>query len=90
MPQDTIDSQRLLKSDARSVGANQGPRHPAHLVRGRQYRQTVLGQYANRRSGTSVAPGGEMDSTEVIYLPTASGPWPRRSTAGSTPSTRTT
>ncbi|WP_170146208.1 hypothetical protein [Paracidovorax anthurii] len=34
---------------------------------------TVLGQYGNRRSGNSTAPAGEMESTEVIYLPTVSG-----------------
>ncbi|MDH4466358.1 MAG: hypothetical protein QE290_20190 [Acidovorax sp.] len=49
---------------------------------------TVLGVYGNRRSTTSAAPTGEMDSTEVIYLPTPGGPMPllRKSTAGRTPS----
>ncbi|WP_284406986.1 hypothetical protein [Acidovorax sp. SUPP3434] len=36
----------------------------------------MLGQYGNRGSGNSAAPAGEMDSTEVIYLPTTSGPMP--------------
>lgn len=37
---------------------------------------TVLGQYSNRRSSNSSASAGEMDSTEIIYLPTAGGPMP--------------
>ncbi len=37
---------------------------------------TVLGQYANQRSANSAAPAGQNDSTEIIYLPTASGPMP--------------
>jgi RHS repeat-associated protein len=37
---------------------------------------TVLGQYANQRSANSAAPAGQSDSTEIIYLPTASGPMP--------------
>ncbi|GAA6121148.1 hypothetical protein [Acidovorax sp. FG27] len=35
---------------------------------------TVLDQYSNQRSTGSAAPTGEMDSTKIIYLPTASGP----------------
>lgn len=33
----------------------------------------LLGTYSNQRSASSAAPAGEMDSTEVIYLPTAQG-----------------
>ncbi|WCM95456.1 hypothetical protein M5C99_22040 [Acidovorax sp. NCPPB 2350] len=43
---------------------------------------TVLGQYGNRRNGNSTAPAGEMESTEVIYLPTVSGPDRCGSTCG--------
>ncbi len=36
----------------------------------------MLGQYSNQRSTHSAAPAGEADSTEVLWLPTASGPMP--------------
>jgi len=36
----------------------------------------IIGTYRNQRSASSVAPAGEMDSTEVIYLPTAQGMTP--------------
>ncbi|PJO36199.1 hypothetical protein CTI10_024000 [Delftia acidovorans] len=36
----------------------------------------MLGQYVNQRSANSAAPAGQNDSTEIIYLPTASGPMP--------------
>ena len=36
----------------------------------------MLGQYSNQRSTNSAAPAGEADSTEVLWLPTASGPMP--------------
>jgi len=68
--------QRLLKSDARSVGANQAPANQHTVYADDGIGSTVLGQYANRRSSTSAAPQNEADSTEIIYLPTASGPLP--------------
>ncbi|QNP59937.1 RHS repeat protein [Paenacidovorax monticola] len=68
--------QRLLKSDARSVGANQTPATQHTVYADDGIGSTVLGQYANRRSSTSAAPQNEADSTEIIYLPTASGPLP--------------
>ncbi|KAB2900813.1 MAG: RHS repeat protein, partial [Burkholderiaceae bacterium] len=68
--------QRLLKSDARSVGANQAPATQHTVYADDGIGSTVLGQYANRRSSTSAAPQNEADSTEIIYLPTASGPLP--------------
>ncbi|QNP59925.1 RHS repeat-associated core domain-containing protein [Paenacidovorax monticola] len=78
LPQGTTDSlsQRLLKSDARSVGANQTPATQHTVYADDGIGSTVLGQYANRRSSTSAAPQNEADSTEIIYLPTASGPLP--------------
>ena len=36
----------------------------------------MLGQFGRRRSVDSAASAGEMDSTEIIYLPTAAGPMP--------------
>ncbi|WP_416208900.1 RHS repeat-associated core domain-containing protein [Acidovorax sacchari] len=68
--------QRVLKRDARLSGQD----HPA-ITQQTVYAEdgigsTVLGQYGNRRSSDSAAPAGEMDSTEVIWLPTATGPMP--------------
>ncbi|MDA8449581.1 polymorphic toxin type 37 domain-containing protein [Acidovorax sp. GBBC 3332] len=68
--------QRVLKRDARLSGQD----HPA-TTQQTVYAEdgigsTVLGQYGNRRSSDSAAPASEMDSTEVIWLPTATGPMP--------------
>ncbi len=68
--------QRVLKRDARLSGQD----HPA-ITQQTVYAEdgigsTVLGQYGNRRSSDSGAPASEMDSTEVIWLPTAAGPMP--------------
>ncbi|WP_275444447.1 RHS repeat-associated core domain-containing protein [Delftia tsuruhatensis] len=65
--------QRVLKSDARGAGQ---PITVQTLYAEDGMGSTVLGQYANQRSANSAAPAGQSDSTEVIYLPTASGPMP--------------
>ncbi|MCT6721673.1 RHS repeat-associated core domain-containing protein [Acidovorax sp. K2F] len=67
-------AQRLSKSDARLSTTTPLTEHAVYADDG--IGSTVLGQYGNRRSATSAAPAGEMDSTEVIYLPTAGGPMP--------------
>ncbi|GKS85427.1 RHS repeat-associated core domain-containing protein [Acidovorax sp. SUPP1855] len=69
-------SQRVFKSDARLSGANNPAITQQTVCAEDGIGSTVLGQYGNRRSSNSAAPAGEMDSTEVIYLPTASGPMP--------------
>ncbi|GKS85425.1 hypothetical protein AVMA1855_14755 [Acidovorax sp. SUPP1855] len=69
-------SQRVFKSDARLSGANNPAITQQTVYAEDGIGSTVLGQYGNRRSSNSAAPAGEMDSTEVIYLPTASGPMP--------------
>ncbi|WCM87852.1 RHS repeat-associated core domain-containing protein [Acidovorax sp. NCPPB 3576] len=68
--------QRVFKSDARLSGANNPAITTQTVYAEDGIGSTVLGQYGNRRSSNSAAPAGEMDSTEVIYLPTASGPMP--------------
>lgn len=71
-----ILGQRLLKSDARLSGTAVPPVTQQTVYAEDGIGSTVLGNYSNRRSTDSAAPAGEMDSTEVIYLPTASGPIP--------------
>ncbi|WCM93295.1 DUF6531 domain-containing protein [Acidovorax sp. NCPPB 2350] len=68
--------QRVFKRDARLSGAENPAITQQTVYAEDGIGSTVLGQYANRRSGDSAAPAGEMDSTEVIWLPTASGPMP--------------
>ncbi|SFE05159.1 RHS repeat-associated core domain-containing protein, partial [Paracidovorax konjaci] len=69
--------QRVLKSDARVAGTNAASAITLQTVYAEDgIGSTVLGQYGNRRSNNSAAPASEMDSTEVIWLPTASGPLP--------------
>ncbi|WP_146749413.1 RHS repeat-associated core domain-containing protein [Paracidovorax anthurii] len=69
--------QRVFKSDARTSGTNASSAITQQTVYAEDgIGSTVLGQYGNRRSSNSGAPTGEMDSTEVIWLPTASGPLP--------------
>ncbi|GKS93401.1 RHS repeat-associated core domain-containing protein [Acidovorax sp. SUPP2825] len=68
--------QRVFKSDARLSGANNPAITQQTVYAEDGIGSTVLGQYGNRRSSNSAAPAGEMDSTEVIYLPTAGGPMP--------------
>ena len=68
--------QRLLKSDARLTGNVGTPSTQQTVYAEDGIGSTVLGQYRNQRSSDSGAPAGEMDSTEVIYLPTANGPLP--------------
>lgn len=68
--------QRIVKSDARLSGSTNTPITQQTVYAEDDIGSTVLGQYGNRRSTSSPAPAGEMDSTEVIYLPTASGPMP--------------
>ncbi|MBF9263518.1 RHS repeat-associated core domain-containing protein [Paracidovorax cattleyae] len=69
--------QRVLKSDARISGTNANSAITLQTVYADDgIGSTVLGQYGNRRSSNSGAPAGEMDSTEVIWLPTVSGPLP--------------
>ncbi len=65
--------QRVFKSDARGAGQ---PTTLQTLYAEDGIGSTVLGQYANQRSANSAAPAGQSDSTEIIYLPTASGPMP--------------
>jgi len=65
--------QRVFKSDARGAGQ---PATLQTLYAEDGIGSTVLGQYANQRSANSAAPAGQSDSTEIIYLPTASGPMP--------------
>ncbi|WCM87698.1 RHS repeat-associated core domain-containing protein [Acidovorax sp. NCPPB 3576] len=68
--------QRVFKSDARLSGANNPAITQQTVYAEDGIGSTVLGQYGSRRSSDSAAPAGEMGSTEVIYLPTASGPMP--------------
>ncbi|GKS87502.1 DUF6531 domain-containing protein [Acidovorax sp. SUPP1855] len=68
--------QRVFKSDARLSGANNPAITTQTVYAEDGIGSTVLGQYGSRRSSDSAAPAGEMDSTEVIYLPTANGPMP--------------
>ena len=63
-------SQRLLKTDARQ--STMAPR-TEHTLYSEEDSAQLLGTYSNQRSASSAAPAGEMDSTEVIYLPTAQG-----------------
>ncbi|MFE1574157.1 RHS repeat-associated core domain-containing protein [Comamonas odontotermitis] len=63
-------SQRLLKTDARQ--STTAPR-TEHTLYSEEDSAQLLGTYSNQRSASSAAPAGEMDSTEVIYLPTAQG-----------------
>lgn len=67
-------SQRLLKSDARLSTTTPITEQAMYADDG--IGSTVLGLYGNRRSTQSGATAGEPDSTEIIYLPTASGPMP--------------
>ncbi|SDD99159.1 RHS repeat-associated core domain-containing protein [Paracidovorax valerianellae] len=66
----------MFKSDARLSGSSNPAITTQTVYAEDGIDSTVLGQYGNRRSSNSAAPAGEMDSTEVIYLPTASGPMP--------------
>ncbi|GKT26111.1 RHS repeat-associated core domain-containing protein [Acidovorax sp. SUPP3334] len=68
--------QRVFKSDARLSGSNNPAITQQTVYAEDGIGSTVLGQYGSRRSSDSAAPAGEMDSTEVIYLPTATGPMP--------------
>ena len=73
-------AQRLLKTDHRTgTTANTATATTsteATLYADDATGSTVLGQYSNQRSTHSAAPAGEADSTEVLWLPTASGPMP--------------
>ena len=75
-------AQRLLKTDLRtsttntSTTATATTSTEATLYADDATGSTVLGQYSNQRSTHSAAPAGEADSTEVLWLPTASGPMP--------------
>ncbi|SDE04801.1 RHS repeat-associated core domain-containing protein [Paracidovorax valerianellae] len=68
--------QRVFKSDARLSGSNNPAITQQTVYAEDGIGSTVLGQYGSRRSADSAAPAGEMDSTEIIYLPTAAGPMP--------------
>lgn len=70
----TSASQRVFKRDARLSSTNPATEHTVYADD--EIGSTVLGVYGNRRSTTSAAPAGELDSTEVIYLPTPGGPMP--------------
>jgi len=63
-------SQRLLKTDTRQ--STSAPR-TAHTLYSDADSAQLLGTYSNQRSASSAAPAGEMDSTEILYLPTAQG-----------------
>jgi YD repeat-containing protein len=63
-------SQRLLKTDARQSATS--PR-TEYAIYSEEDSSQLLGVYSNERSANSAAAAGEMDSTEVIYLPTAQG-----------------
>ena len=70
-------AQRLLKTDLRQgTTATATTSTEATLYADDATGSTVLGQYSNQRSTNSAAPAGEADSTEVLWLPTASGPMP--------------
>jgi RHS repeat-associated protein len=62
--------QRILKTDARTGMADLRIEHTLYSD---EDATQMLGSYRNKRSLDSAAPQGENDSTEVIYLPTASG-----------------
>lgn len=66
-------SQRITKTDTRT--STTAPK-TEHTVYSEEDSAQPLGTYSNQRSASSAAPGKETDSTEVIYLPTASGPLP--------------
>ncbi|MDA8523439.1 RHS repeat-associated core domain-containing protein [Acidovorax sp. NCPPB 4044] len=69
--------QRVFKRDTRLSGSSNTPAITQQTVYAEDgIGSTVLGQYGNARSSDSAAPAGEMDSTEVIWLPTATGPLP--------------
>jgi RHS repeat-associated protein len=68
----TSASQRVFKRDARLSTTTPATEHTVYADD--EIGATVLGVYGNRTSTTSAAPTGEMDSTEVIYLPTPGGP----------------
>jgi len=68
--------QRVFKSDARLSGSNNPAITQQTVYAEDGIGSTVLGQYGSRRSADSAAAAGEMDSTEIIYLPTAAGPMP--------------
>ncbi|SFE07567.1 RHS repeat-associated core domain-containing protein, partial [Paracidovorax konjaci] len=68
--------QRVFKRDARLSGSSTPAITQQTVYAEDAIGSTVLGQYGNRRSSDSAAPAGEMDSTEVIWLPTATGPLP--------------
>lgn len=68
--------QRVLKRDARLSGQDHSATTQQTVYAEDGIGSTVLGQYGNRRSSDSGAPASEMDSTEVIWLPTAAGPMP--------------
>ncbi|MDH4427648.1 MAG: RHS repeat-associated core domain-containing protein [Acidovorax sp.] len=70
----TSASQRVFKRDARLSTTTPATEHTVYADD--DIGSTVLGVYGNRRSTNSAAPTGEMDSTEVIYLPTPGGPMP--------------
>lgn len=67
-------SQRLQKTDARTSTATPVVEQFAYADDGQG--STLAGAYSNRRSADSAAPAGETDSSEIIYLPTSSGPMP--------------
>ncbi|MEG2468786.1 MAG: RHS repeat-associated core domain-containing protein [Comamonas sp.] len=68
-----VQNQRLLKSDTRLTAAPV-TEHAMYADDG--IGSTLLGLYSNWRSTDSAAPVGELNNTEIIYLPTASGPMP--------------
>ncbi|QNP48903.1 RHS repeat-associated core domain-containing protein [Diaphorobacter aerolatus] len=70
-------SQRVLKTDARAAAATAATAAVTeHAFYSDEDGTSPLGFYSNQRSSDSVAPAGENDSTEILYLPTANGLMP--------------
>ena len=62
-------SQHVLKTDARNAGAT----ITEHTFYSDEDGTSPLGFYSSRRSSNSAVSAGEMDSTEILYLPTSNG-----------------
>ena len=65
-------SQLVLKTDARNAGAT----ITEHTFYSDEDGTSPLGFYSSRRSSNSAVSAGEMDSTEILYLPTSNGLMP--------------
>ena len=65
-------SQHVLKTDARNAGVT----ITEHTFYSDEDGTSPLGFYSSRRSSNSAVSAGEMDSTEILYLPTSNGLMP--------------